>query len=273
MEKEKDLQEELQDFDDNEVLEEDDEVENDEVVEDGEEEETEDSDETETPKKDDSSQVEKNEESRLKAKKQNQINAERRKQEKAKKEEALRKEGYNKALKESVDGINPYTNKPIKDEADMDIYLEMRELEKLGKDPVTDYADYIAEKNRQTRKEELAKKQQEDYATNDINSFSQKYPDIDVKKLFEDEHFSIFAEGKLGVRPLTDVYEQFLKYESYYEKKAEEDSNEKALKKFARANSNMGAMKDNSEKARKSYKNMSDEEFVKELERVKRQTY
>lgn len=268
MEREKDLQEELEDFDETES----EEVEE-EVVEEDEEETSEEENEVEDASKVDSSQVDKDEESRLKAKKQNQINAERRKQEKAKKEEALRKEGYNKALKEAVDGINPYTNKPIKDETDMEIYLQMRELEKSGKDPVTDYADYVAEKNRQTRKEELAKKQQEDYATNDINSFSKKYPDIDVVKLFEDEHFAIFAEGKLGQKPLTTVYEQFLKYESYYEKKAEAESNEKAIKKFARANSNMGAMKGTGEKAQKSYKDMSDSEFEKELERVKRQTY
>lgn len=206
-------------------------------------------------------------------KEQNRINAQRRKEEKAKREAELERQGYNKALKEAVDGVNPYTNKPIKDEADMEIYLEMRELEKQGKDPVTDYADFIAEKSRKSRQEAQLKKQQEDYATKDIDAFSKEYPDIDVSKLLNDEHFNAFADGKLGVQPLSKVYENFLKFESFYEKKAEEESNEKAVKKFSRTQSAMGSMKNPGEPKKKSYRDMSDEEFEKELERIKGQAY
>lgn len=206
-------------------------------------------------------------------KEQNRINAQRRKEEKAKREAELERQGYNKALKESVDGVNPYTNKPIKDDADMEIYLEMRELEKQGKDPVTDYADFVAEKSRKSRQEAQLKKQQEDYATKDIDAFSKEYPDIDVSKLLNDEHFNAFADGKLGVQPLSKVYENFLKFESFYEKKAEEESNEKAVKKFSRTQSAMGSMKNPGEPKKKSYRDMSDEEFEKELERIKGQAY
>lgn len=214
------------------------------------------------------------EDEKAKQKEQNHINAERRKREKQEREEALKKEGYNKAVKESVDGLNPYTHKEIKDDVDMEIYLQMRELEKQGKDPITDYAEFVAEKSRKGREEEQLKKQQEDYATKDIEAFNKDFPDADVNKVLKDEHFSKFADGKLGNVPLSQVYKDFLEFESYYEKKADEESTEKAAKKFARTQSSMGSMTDNnSPKKKVSYKDMSDDEFRKLVEKAKAQSY
>lgn len=264
---------ELEDFDNLE------EVEDEEQEEEIEEtEETEESEETESSSEKDEeknpeNQVEKDEQEKANKKEQNRLNAERRKKEKAKREAELEEKGYNKALKESIDGVNPYTNKPIVDDVDMQIYKDMRELEKQGKDPINDYADYVAEKSRKQLKEEQLKKQQEDYATKDIDDFSKSHPDIDVSKLLNDEHFSSFADGKLGVQPLTKIYENFIKFESFYEKKAENDSNEKAIKKFSRTQSSIGPMKSPGEPKKKSFKEMSDEEFALELERIKGQVY
>jgi hypothetical protein len=256
---------ELEDFEELEDEAEEEEIEE-EVEDEGEENpEEETSEEPEDPKV-----VEKEREAK---KEQNRINAQRRKEEKAKREAELEKQGYNKALKEAVNGINPYTNKPITDDADMDIYLEMRELEKQGKDPVADYADFVAEKSRKARLEAQTKKQQEDYATKDIDAFSKEYPDIDVSKLLNDEHFNAFADGKLGAKPLTEIYQNFLKFESFYEKKAEVQADEKAVKKFSRTQSAMGSMKNPGEPKKKSYLEMSDEEFEKELAKVKGQVY
>ena len=91
--------------------------------------------------------------------------------------------------------------------------------------------------------------------------------------MLSDEHFAAFADGKLGNKPLTDIYKNFLTFESFYEKKAEDESTEKAVKKYARAQSAMGSMKNTGEQKKKSYRTMSDEEFAKELERVKSQAY
>lgn len=262
---------ELEDFEqDEEEVVEDEEIE-DEVEDESDEEEEDEEETSEEVDNQDPEEVEKKE--RESKKEQNRINAQRRKEEKAKREAELEKQGYNKALKEAVNGINPYTNKPITDDADMEIYLEMRELEKQGKDPVADYADFVAEKSRKAKQELETKKQQEDYATRDIDAFSKEYPDIDVSKLLNDEHFSAFADGKLGSKPLTEIYKNFVKFESFYEKKAEDDANEKAMKKFARTQGAMGTMKNPGEPKKKSYREMSDDEFEKELARVKSQGY
>ena len=213
------------------------------------------------------------EKAREQKKEQNRINAQKRRERRAKKDEELEKKGYNKALKEAVDGVNPYTGKPINDDVDMEMYLTMRELEKKGLDPLSDYAEFVANKSRESRQAETAKKQQEEYATKDIEDFSKVYPDIDVNKLFNDEHFQSFADGKLGTKPLKEVYEKFLQFESYYEQKAEEDSTERVVKKFARTQSAMGSMKNPGTAKKKSYRDMSDEEFEAELKRVKQQTY
>lgn len=244
------------------------EVENEEELE---EEDLEEEEEVESP--DETSEDSEEEDAREKKKEQNRINAQRRKDERAKKEAELEKKGYNKALKEAVDGVNPYTGKPINDDVDMEMYLEMRELEKQGKDPLTDYAEFVAEKSRKSRKEQTLKKQQEEYATKDIEDFSKSYPDIDVNKLFNDERFNSFADGKLGNKPLREVYNDFLKFESFYEQKAEDDSTEKAVKKYARTQSAMGSMKNPGTPKKKSYRDMSDEEFEAELKRVKQQVY
>lgn len=264
--------EDFDDFEDNEEIEEESEIQEEEETEEEESEETT-SEENPTDEEKPDTQVENEEKEREQKKQQNRLNAQRRKEEKAKRDEELQKQGYNKALKEAVNGINPYTNKPIEDEFDMQIYIEMRELEKQGKDPVTDYADFIANKTRQTRQAELAKQKEVDNAQKDIDSFNKEYPDVDINLLLNDEHFSTFASGKLGNIPLTQVYKDFVQFQSYYEKKAEESSNEKVVKKFARTQSNMGSMKTNSEPKKKSYREMSDEEFAVELEKVKRQAY
>ena len=68
--------------------------------------------------------------------------------------EAKVKEAYQKGRMESFIGkLNPYTNTVINDETDIQVYENMYALEKQGKDPVADYASYVADKQRQELKE------------------------------------------------------------------------------------------------------------------------
>ena len=276
MENEKDIEEmddfEEEELEDDETLEDEDSDEDDEDLEEESDEEGDDS-EKDKSKETPPNKEEEEEKKRLAQKEQNRINAERRKAEKEKREAELKKQGYNDALKEEIGGINPFTNKKIEDDVDMDMYLKMRELSKQGKDPITDYADYVAEEKRKALQQEKAKQEEETKAQKDISDFSVKYPDVDVSKLLNDEHFSSFADGKLGGKSLTEIYEDFLKFESYYENKSEEEANLKAAKKFARINSSSGSQTNAGGKIKKSYRDMSDDEFEEELRKVKEQGY
>ncbi len=192
---------------------------------------------------------------------QNYLNAQKRIENKKKELEEAEKKGYNKALQENLKGVNPYTNRPIKDDADLQIYLDMRALDDAGKDPVADYPEFVAEKNRKQMQEEKVRNEQQTRITQDINDFSEKYPNINTKELLEDEKFSIFADGKLGNKPLTQIYEDFQKFNGFYNDKVEKESTSKAIKKIARVQASMGTMENETDGKRKSFKDMSDEEF------------
>ena len=79
----------------------------------------------------------------------NSENARRRRE--AERQQELKKARYD-AIKEAVDGINPYTNKPIVDDIDVEEYLQMKEIKKNGGDPLTDFSQHIKEKQRKKLK-------------------------------------------------------------------------------------------------------------------------
>lgn len=215
-----------------------------------------------TDKESENPNPDKAKESEEKAKRtQNYLNAQKRIENKKKELEEAEKKGYNKALKENLKGVNPYTNKTIKDDADLQIYLDMRALDDAGKDPVADYPEFVAEKSRKQMQEEKERMEQQTKITQDINEFSKKYPNINTKELLEDEKFSIFADGKLGNKPLTQIYEEYQRFNGYYNEKVEKESTSKAIKKIARVQASMGTMENKTESKTKSFKDMSDEEF------------
>ena len=53
-----------------------------------------------------------------------------------------------KAIIEVLNGKNPYTNEEIKDHADVEEYLLMKEIEKNGGDPLSDFSKYQKEKDK-----------------------------------------------------------------------------------------------------------------------------
>jgi len=94
----------------------------------------------------------------------NKANAERRIAEKQRKEQERRakelaeekkkaeREAYLKGIKMALGDRNPYTDKPIIDEEDLEEYEIMKKLDEQGKDPVEDYSDYIKEQKRLAKK-------------------------------------------------------------------------------------------------------------------------
>ena len=67
---------------------------------------------------------------------------ERRKQE----QEAAIKKARNEAIIEALNGVNPYTQEKMEDEADIQEYLTMKEIEKNGGDPIADYSKHLKAK-------------------------------------------------------------------------------------------------------------------------------
>lgn len=173
------------------------------------------------------------------------------------------KEAYQKGKMESFVGkLNPYTQTVIKDEADIQIYENMYALEQLGKDPIADYAGYIADKQREELKvkEEQEKLQKE--AENDIAEFTEKYPDINLNELLEDETFKDYIEGKR--KPLTTLYENYKKMENNFRNKGVEV----AKQTIANSQATPGSLGSGSD-IQTDYQSMSSVEFEKMIQKAK----
>ena len=162
-----------------------------------------------------------------------------------KKEAEERNKAYQDGVKEALGGKNPYTGEDITDDYDFELYKEMREAKKAGFDPVTELWKYQAQQRRKEAEEksklEAEEKATNDYIQKDIKDFNTKYKDIDVDKLMKDDFFKVFAEGKLGSIPLTEIYNSFINYESKRDTKAKETIE----KKYARMISTPGSLKSN----------------------------
>ena len=96
----------------------------------------------------------------------------------------------------------------------------MREIAKNGGDPLSDYSKFQKQKERErvvqadkaAKEKEWYRKDQEDFAT--------KHPEVNLQTLIQDPQFQKFASGKVGVLPLSEIYEGFIEVVTEYEKKA-----------------------------------------------------
>lgn len=179
------------------------------------------------------------------------------------KEEKIRNEAYKKGKFEAFKGkINPYTNTVIKDEKDAEIYENMYKLSQDGKDPVADYAMYIAEKERQEEEEKRKQEEIQEKASKDIEEFQSKYPQINLTELFEDHMFMDYLEGK--TKSLTEIYENFQKMKNSFRT----ESINQAKATIANSVSTPGSLNGISDN-NIDYEKMSTEDFLKEVERIK----
>lgn len=150
-----------------------------------------------------------------------------RKRREAEKQEAIRQARVD-AIIEATGGKNPYTGGEITDADDVEEYLNMRRIEKEGKDPLSDYAGWMKQQAKVRKAEQEAKEKQEAQTRDDIDAFRKANPDVDLKELFGDESFSDYAEGKLGNKPLTQIYDGYRKWMSGA-RKAEQEKAAQAL--------------------------------------------
>ena len=138
---------------------------------------------------------------------QNAENARRRREAERQRELA---ETRNKAIIEALGGKNPYTDGEMKDAEDVREFLVMREIEKNGGDPVGDYSKHQKERERAERAQAERDAEKRAWFEKDRADFAAKYPDVDLAALVEKKSFRSFAEGKVGEKPLGEIYESYL---------------------------------------------------------------
>ena len=169
------------------------------------------------------------------AKEQNAENARRRRE--AERQRVIR-QTREQAIIETLNGKNPYTGEEMKDSADVEEYLMMKEIEKKGGDPVGDYSKYRKEQDRNTAREQRERASREDWFQKDFEAFCTKYPDVNPESLLADARFRDYAEGKVGVKPLADIYMGYLQFASDTERQAQEI----AAQLLANQNASPGAL-------------------------------
>lgn len=200
-------------------------------------------------------------------------NARRRAEEEAQKKiEQARKEAYEKGLEQGkiqsyIGKENPYTGQPIKDDYDVQEYLEMFELDSKGKDPISGYRELQKDKARKEAEEKIKaeeKQKQDNWYQDDTKDFVEKYSAEKLQELTKDADFNLFAEGKIGRVPLAQIYDSYQKLINKYEQK----SVETAKQIVANNNATPGAIEEQ-EVQEMDWSNMSKDQFEKYLRKAK----
>ena len=108
-------------------------------------------------------------------------------------------------------GENPYTHEKIEDRADLDEFYLMKEIEKNGGDPIADFAKHQKQRRKEEQDKNQKKTMSEDQARDDWQKFALAHPDISVETLSADEDFLDYADGKIGNKPLAQIYDDYAK--------------------------------------------------------------
>ena len=191
-----------------------------------------------------------------------------RKRREAERLEALEKARVD-AFIEALGGKNPYTGDPITDPADVEEYKLMREIEKQGKDPIAEYSRFKKAKEREAAQQRAEEEKRQEWYRNDRAQFEKDYPDVDLSELVKDEQVQSYAEGKVGNKPLSDIYKGY----NALIGKTREAAEQKVAQAVANNKATPGALKSaqtgendfiSAEQARK----MTPEEVTKNLDKI-----
>lgn len=181
---------------------------------------------------------------------------------------AAEEKAYRKGLTDAVGGVNPYTGETIEDDADIDEYILMRDIDKTGGDPISDYHRYAKEKRKQQSKlrtAEISAENKKKWFEDDRIKFLKEYPDVDIAKLARDGSFQLFARGRIGVSSMSEIYSDFISLNAEFERQAER----KLQMEMAKSKASPGSLS-SSETASISYGEMSDADFERKLKAVLR---
>ena len=189
-----------------------------------------------------------------------------------KKMEQARKEAYEQGLQQGkvqsyIGKQNPYTGETIKDDFDVQEYLDMYQLDTSGKDPISGYRELQKQKAREEAEKKIKadeENKQKIWYENDTKDFLDKYSPEKLQELTKDEDFNMFANGKVGKVPLAQIYEDYQKFISKYEKKSVETA-----KQIVANNSTTPGAIEESEPQVLDWNSMPKEQFEKYLEKAK----
>lgn len=204
-------------------------------------------------------------------KEQNSENARRRREAERKAElEKARREAREAAIIETLGGKNPYTGEEIKDSTDVAEYLNMRDIEKAGGDPVADYSKHIKAKEKEAIAKENKDKESKAWYTSDRERFTKEHPEVKISELITDPAFQKFADGKVGRVPLSKIYEDFISFTEDYDKKAEAKAKQILANQKASVGS-LGSAKSGNDGyfTREQVQKMSQAEVDKNLDKIR----
>lgn len=144
---------------------------------------------------------------------QEQLQAQQQKTESSIDLQKLESESYQKGKIEGLVGIkNHYTGQEIKDSFDAEEYIQMLEAEKAGYDPNTELNRYQKDIARKAHEEQQKTATQTIDIASDSMDFQKAYPNVNIDSLLSNERFMMFADGKLGNKPLASIYASFEKF-------------------------------------------------------------
>lgn len=196
---------------------------------------------------------------------ENAKNAKRRREEERQKELL---EVRNKTILETLEGKNPYTNEPMKDENDIQEFLTMRQIEKSGGDPLLDYRKKIKENDRERQAKIAEEESKKTFYENDRKAFVEKYPNVKLAELAQDDGFVAYSSGKIGEMPLSEIYEGFVELKKTFEKQARQT----AERMIANSKATPGALSNNNNPegffTREQVKYMTREEVKANFEKI-----
>lgn len=186
-----------------------------------------------------------------------------------------RQEARVQAIVDAV-GTNPYTDKPIKDAADVEEYLLMRQIEREGKDPIADYPEYV--KRQKAEEERAAAKARGDRETarKEVEEFRLAFPDVDLQELAKDTDFDDFARGAIGNEPLVSIYRRYIALCERIAGDAAKKAQQRAVAEKAKANAAVGSLSNESDQQQSEYytleqlKAMSPTEIDKNWDKVQK---
>lgn len=203
----------------------------------------------------------------VKPQQDNSENARRRRE--AERQAELKKARYD-AIKEAVDGVNPFTNQPIEDDIDVEEYLAMKEIKKQGGDPLTDYSKYHKDKQKEEAKIAEQKLKDEEWIENDYKDFKSKHPEVNLEKLALDTAFMQFAEELVGKKPMAEIYDSYQDLVS----KIRKEENNAAARQVANAKATPGSLTSSETDTSNDFysveqvKKMSQEEVHKNYDKI-----
>jgi len=180
----------------------------------------------------------------------------------------IEKERQDAYLKGKLDAtkVNKFTDEPIEDEYDLEIYELQLELDKQGKDPINDLGAELAKRNRSKKLAEAeqlkAKETEQEKIKQEIAKFKESYPNVNVSELSKDEDYVKYAENKFGRWTLEEIYEGYLKVKKAKASEEQERSAGDNAKQLANKRSKVPSSNPVSQPTlNKSVSEMTDEEF------------